>query len=255
MDVDLSSHIRKYHSGDTVFTEGDDGSTMYFIHSGEVRILKSIDGKTETLATLQKGDFFGEMSLMERSSRSATATVNGETELLVVDVDNFEKLLQSNVEIAIRMIRKYISRLRETNERLQQTLSIKNRMDQEILEFVKAPTKATPSTETKAIAALLIGANKLLLYTTDCVLGRIDPATGLTPDIDLTANDPEKTVSRKHARIRRTKEGIFEISEELGVRNGTHVNGAKIQPGSVIALKHGDTLQLGKVSLTFHITS
>ena len=51
--------------GDIIFSEGDIGTDMYIIQSGTVELLKAIGSETRVLATLEKGDFFGEMSVLE----------------------------------------------------------------------------------------------------------------------------------------------------------------------------------------------
>ena len=70
----------------------------------------------ETLGTLERGDFFGEMAIIENLPRSATAiAMEDDTELIAINKSQFEKMLQSNIEVAIRMIRKYAHRLMESS--------------------------------------------------------------------------------------------------------------------------------------------
>src|SRR5689334_1433688 len=67
---------KDYNENQTVFAEGDPGDSMYFIIEGGVRIEKLIQGPSgsrKTLAVLQAGDYFGEMSLVEQKPRSASA--------------------------------------------------------------------------------------------------------------------------------------------------------------------------------------
>ena len=51
--------------GDIIFSEGEIGNEMFIIQSGTVELLKTIGKDTKVLATLEKGDFFGEMSVLE----------------------------------------------------------------------------------------------------------------------------------------------------------------------------------------------
>jgi len=81
-------------------------------------------------------------------------------------------------------------------------------------------------------------------------IGRIDEAQRIYPDIDLSPLDPRHTVSRLHARIRRTGEQ-WVIVEENGVRNGTWVNNQRISAGVETPIKHGDRLRLARVRLIF----
>lgn len=77
-------------------------------------------------------------------------------------------------------------------------------------------------------------------------LGRLDPASDVFPEIDLTNyNGLEKGVSRRHARILK-REGTV-VVEDLGSINGTFINGKRLAPYLPEVLHHGDQLQLGKL--------
>jgi pSer/pThr/pTyr-binding forkhead associated (FHA) protein len=77
-------------------------------------------------------------------------------------------------------------------------------------------------------------------------LGRLDPASDVFPEIDLTNdNGLEKGVSRRHARILK-REGTV-VVEDLGSINGTFINGKRLAPYLPEVLSHGDQLQLGKL--------
>ncbi len=109
--------------GDVIFEEGDPGEKFYLIMKGEVRVSKMIPGVgEEALAVLQKGAYFGEMSLIDDQPRSAHAIVNKNAELLVIERDDFEKLLKSDKEIAYKLLWTFLRtisrRLRETNEKI-----------------------------------------------------------------------------------------------------------------------------------------
>src|SRR5215467_6607205 len=63
-------------TGTTLFRAGDDGDAMYLIEQGKVRIcVRTKDGHEVTLTDLQRGDFFGEMALLDHKPRSADARV------------------------------------------------------------------------------------------------------------------------------------------------------------------------------------
>ncbi len=83
------------------------------------------------------------------------------------------------------------------------------------------------------------------------VVGRTDPKRGTTPDIDLTALDPNMTVSRQHVRIR--YEGSFFYIEDLKSRNKTRLGELILTPLKPELLQHGDVLQLGSVRLIFKV--
>ena len=81
-------------------------------------------------------------------------------------------------------------------------------------------------------------------------IGRWDPDGGSFPEIDLTGDDPEAKISRKHARIF-IQDGAYYV-EDLGSLNGTYVNrGSRLLPGSPERLKNGDEVVMGKTFFKF----
>ena len=71
-----------YEKGETIFSHGDLGDTMYVIQSGAVEISRLQDGKKAVLALLDHNDLFGEMALVDNHPRSATATAISRSRLL-----------------------------------------------------------------------------------------------------------------------------------------------------------------------------
>ena len=110
---------KRFPTGTILFREGDRGEEMFILQSGKVKISKKIRGVEKTLATLEKGEFFGEMAILNDKPRSATAETIEDCEMLVIDRKTFETLLRSNVEIAIRFIKRLADRLRETNDQME----------------------------------------------------------------------------------------------------------------------------------------
>ena len=110
---------KKIPPGTVLFHEGDRGEEMFILQSGKVKISKRIRGVEKTLAMLEKGEFFGEMAILNDKPRSATAETVDECELLVIDRKTFDTLLRSNVEIAIRFIKRLADRLREANDQME----------------------------------------------------------------------------------------------------------------------------------------
>jgi CRP-like cAMP-binding protein len=110
---------KRFAAGTVLFREGDRGEEMFILQSGKVKISKKIRGVEKTLATLEKGEFFGEMAILNDKPRSASAETIEDCEMLVIDRKTFETLLRSNVEIAIRFIKRLADRLRETNDQME----------------------------------------------------------------------------------------------------------------------------------------
>jgi pSer/pThr/pTyr-binding forkhead associated (FHA) protein len=84
-------------------------------------------------------------------------------------------------------------------------------------------------------------------------LGRLDPASDVFPEIDLSEDGGlEKGVSRRHARILK-REGTV-VVEDLGSINGTFINGKRLAPYLPEALHDGDQLQLGKMLIEVELS-
>jgi CRP-like cAMP-binding protein len=239
-----------YLMGDIIFSEGDLGTEMYIVQTGIVEIFKKIGGRQKVLATLEKGDFFGEMSVLEDASRTASARAKTDVELVRINQTTFDQMIKTNTEIAVRMLRKLSRRLRETTELLEEALGRK-------LEPVESPSSsgAIPvvARQEHRIYRLVAPDKKTEFYLNrdgDTRIGRADPVTGISPDVDLTTLDTQRSTSRSHARVYEA-EGVFYVMEEIGVMNGTFVNDNRLATGAPVAIQNGDTLKFGLVPLTF----
>ena len=115
----FAKYGKRFPTGTVLFREGDKGEEMFILQSGKVKISKKIRGVEKTLATLEKGEFFGEMAILNDKPRSASAETIEDCEMLVIDRKTFETLLRSNVEIAIRFIKRLADRLREANDQME----------------------------------------------------------------------------------------------------------------------------------------
>lgn len=91
--------------------------------------------------------------------------------------------------------------------------------------------------------------NPVLLFpTNEMVLGRLDPASGDVPGLDLSPYAAyQMGISRRHAVIRREMDQLFLV--DLGSRNGTFLNGKRLSPHEANKLHDGDEVRLGKMSL------
>ena len=123
MLASLEHLVRKHPAGAVLFREGDRGATMYVIRSGKVKIWKHISETELTLAVLGPGEFFGEMALLEGLPRSAGATVVEDAQLIELERTAFETLVRKNGEIAVRLMRRLSSRLREADRQIQALVS------------------------------------------------------------------------------------------------------------------------------------
>lgn len=113
---------RTFPAGTVLCREGETGDEMYIIQSGQVKITKGLGNLEKTLTVLPAGEFFGEMSILNKLPRSATATVIEDAKVLVIDTKTFETMIRNNAEIALRIIRKLAARLQETNNQIESLL-------------------------------------------------------------------------------------------------------------------------------------
>jgi CRP-like cAMP-binding protein len=106
-------------AGKVLFREDEQGEHMYIIQDGSVRISKTMDGKEHTLAVLGKGDFFGEMAIVNQTKRTATATAACTVKLLKFDRTGFLRMIEMNSKMALGVIDKLCRRLQQANLQIQ----------------------------------------------------------------------------------------------------------------------------------------
>jgi len=245
----FEDYILKVPAGGVVFDEGDIGTEMYVIQSGTVDIFKRVGDSTKHLSTLEKGDFFGEMSILEDVPRTAVAKAQTDVELVRINQSTFDEMLRHNGEIAVRMLRRLSRRLRETTKLLEQSTGIQQSLDESSDIFAKVG-------ERHEIYRMVVDNTNEEFYLNrdgETTIGRIDPVTGIRPDVDLTNLDTQRSVSRRHAKIVHSG-GEFKIVEEIGTMNGTFVNGRRIPTGTPVPIRDGDRVRSGLVDMTFRIT-
>ena len=111
--------LKHFPKGTTLFAEGDEGEELYIIRSGKVAIKKRVPHGEIVVAVLEKGDFFGEMALLERIPRTASAEMTEDGSMIVLGSQDFDEMLKNIPEMAVRMLRKYSLRLRETTKQIE----------------------------------------------------------------------------------------------------------------------------------------
>jgi CRP/FNR family cyclic AMP-dependent transcriptional regulator len=103
-----------------LFRAGEEGNAMYLIERGRVRIsVQATDGREMTLTELGRGDFFGEMALLNGQRRSADAIVAEDSRLAVLSREHFLSFVRSSPNVALEMLTALANRLRHTDELLR----------------------------------------------------------------------------------------------------------------------------------------
>ena len=108
--------------GTVLCREGEPGKEMYVLQSGKVAISKKVRDVEKVLAVLGPGEFFGEMAIISNKPRNASATVEEDARLLVIDPKTFEAMIRGNSEISVRMIKKLAERLSEADAQIESLL-------------------------------------------------------------------------------------------------------------------------------------
>ncbi len=107
-------------TGTPLFRAGDQGDAMYLIERGKVRIsVQATDGQELTLTELGRGDFFGEMALLDGQRRSANAVVAEDARLALLSREHFLSFMRSSPDVALEMLTALANRLRRTDDLLR----------------------------------------------------------------------------------------------------------------------------------------
>ena len=103
-----------------IFEKGEDGTTMYVIINGSVRIHdENGDTSNNTLAILHEGEFFGELSILDNEKRSASATAVDNSVLLEISQDSFRSMMIDNFDLAQNLISSLAERIRSLTKKIQ----------------------------------------------------------------------------------------------------------------------------------------
>ena len=235
--------VVEYEPEEFIFKQGDAGELMYLVQDGEVEVLQELAGHENQIAVLERGDFFGEMSILDDAPRSHSVRALSPTKLVKIDRSGFRSLLLRNAEVGVRMIRKLGMRLRTAEDMLNRA-------------YAAVEGEATMMTpiELARRARLISMSDGSELEVPDGVelhIGRRDPVNQIFPDVDLSRADGQLTTSRRHARLLRRADGFF-LQEERAT-NGTFVNGQRISTERPIEIRTGDEVMFGTVRMRFLI--
>ena len=176
----------RFNEGDVIFRKGEMAQQMYIILNGKIRLYEGREPVGEWSEEPGKGDFFGEGGLLESIPRSNTAVALEDSEVIAISRGTFLRMIRQNPEVSIKMMQRLAQRNRELGAK----------MDTEGTRGGKSRS-AGPSSSLVSV----ISGKKYTILAHGALVGRFDPNTGIHPDIDLTDDDPQLSVSRRHARI------------------------------------------------------
>ena len=133
--------VKNYNRDETVVLEGDDSvQALYLIASGSVQVyMTGIDGRETILSFLERGDFFGEMSLIDGEPRSASVRTVTDATLLVIHRESFLSLIRKTPEIAMALMSELCKRLRKANKQIGSlsTMSVSGRVAGTLLNLMQ----------------------------------------------------------------------------------------------------------------------
>jgi len=115
----FSRFAKKFEPGDVIISEYEPGDCFYLIQSGQVQLVKSVNGKKKNLDILMPSEFFGEMAILENSPRSATCVAIDNVEVLEFNKENFEILITGNPQIALILLKLFCKRIYDQKRRLK----------------------------------------------------------------------------------------------------------------------------------------
>ena len=238
--------LLSFSAGERIFAQGELGTEMFIVQEGEVDIIKHIAGESHHLSHLEKGDFFGEMAILEALPRTADAVAVTDVKVLAINGSRFDEMLRRNPEVAVRIIRKYSKRLREANTLLEKLVGREVDVD----HVGMGATMLSPTEKGTRHRLIDLVSGTVFYFSTgdETTIGRADPVTGILPDVDLTAVDTSRSVSRRHAKIIHAG-GEYHILEEVGTVNGTFVNDQRIPTGVPVTIHDGDMIKIGLIAM------
>lgn len=245
--------VTQYKKDDVIYKKGDDQVHFFIINKGKVHI--KVDETDTILVALTKGDFFGEESLNEGQPAAYTVEVVEDSDIIKIPYNDLTDMMKKNSAISLKILKK----LSEKNlKMLEHSLNMTKTVAAPKKKVAK-PTAAAAVEEEESepldedIKAYLVikRSNRIVQLTKKhTYLGRRDYTTGFIPDVDLTKEDEEKYISRKHSKISYIDEKFY-VSEEPGAVNGTFLNGTKLATGVKHEINNEDEITLCHLDIVF----
>lgn len=145
--VEAIAREKEFTRGEMIFQEGEVGDSLYILVSGLIKIFRSSSGgRVKTLALLEPGDFFGEMAILDREIRSASARVLDDACLLVIHRRDFSGILRKASDIHFKIMETLCARLRNADAQIDMLSfqSVLGRLANTLLELAQKHGVRTP---------------------------------------------------------------------------------------------------------------
>jgi len=115
----FSRFAKTFNPGDVIISEYEPGDCFYLIQSGQVQLVKCVNGVKKNLDILMPSEFFGEMAILENTPRSATCVAIDTVEVLEFNKENFEILITGNPQIALILLKLFCKRIYDQKRRFK----------------------------------------------------------------------------------------------------------------------------------------
>jgi CRP-like cAMP-binding protein len=202
-----SLRLRHYRRGETIFHQGDPGDSLYIIESGSVKIvLPSPEGEEGAIiATLGRGDFFGELALLDGAPHSATAVASEPVGALILNAGAFADLLETQPDLRRALMAGLVAELRRLTNHVEDLhfLDLPGRLANRIVRLardmrpgdvrdVRLEWRYTQSELGAMIGGTRQTVNRLLADLTAQGLLRIEGEELVIPDLDALARAADR---------------------------------------------------------------
>ncbi|MHB8458633.1 MAG: Crp/Fnr family transcriptional regulator [Candidatus Limnocylindrales bacterium] len=202
-----SLRVRRFRKNETIFHQGDPGDSLFIVEAGSVKIvLPSPEGEEGAIiATLARGDFFGELALLDGAPHSATAVALDAAEMLVMRRETFEQLIDTDRGLRMALFAGLTAELRRLTGHVEELhfLDLPGRLAARLVRLA-ADSRPDATGEivldwpyTQSELASMIGGtrqtvNRLLADMVTEGLLRFEKDTVVIPDLDRLGRAAER---------------------------------------------------------------
>lgn len=127
--------IQTFEAGQWIFTEGEEHRDLYIIQSGEAEIVKNTSAGEIRLAIFKKGDFFGDMALLQGGKRMAGARAKSAVRVLILQPGGFLLKIRRDPTFAFEMLQQLSQRVKIANERMLELIQ-RGKISQEVAQEI-----------------------------------------------------------------------------------------------------------------------
>ena len=104
---------KTFHEGQSVFEQGEVGTSAYIIQDGEIQIVRNFENEDTVLGTIGKGGIFGEMALVDDQPRMARAEASAPTTVIVISREIFNQKLQKTDPFIRGLLNIFVDTIRQ----------------------------------------------------------------------------------------------------------------------------------------------